>query len=52
MLSFLGHDADLCDRLTRREWLRAGGLGAFSLSMAQLAAARAAARPDGSRNGV
>jgi hypothetical protein len=43
MLSFHDSGARLCDRLTRREWLRVGGVGAFGLSLAQLAESRAAA---------
>src|SRR6516164_7244502 len=30
----------LCDGLTRREWLRVGGLGAFGLSLPGMLAAR------------
>ena len=36
MLSFLGTGSRLCDRLTRREWLRVGGLGLFGLSIPEL----------------
>jgi hypothetical protein len=36
MLSLLDRGARLCDRLTRREWLRVGGLGAFGLSLPAL----------------
>jgi hypothetical protein len=35
----------LCDGLTRREWLRVGGLGAFGLSLPALLASRQAAFP-------
>jgi hypothetical protein len=34
MLSFHAKGPRLCDGLSRREWLRAGGLGAFGLTMA------------------
>ncbi len=43
MLSFLGPRQRLCDGLTRREWLRVGGLGAFGLSLSALSASRRAA---------
>ncbi|MEX2287474.1 MAG: DUF1501 domain-containing protein [Planctomycetaceae bacterium] len=36
MLKILGSAKTLCDSITRREMLRAGGLGAFSLSLPQL----------------
>src|SRR5262245_47957573 len=39
MLSLHHRGARLCDGLTRREWLRAGGLGAFGLTLSQLRAA-------------
>jgi hypothetical protein len=42
MLSFLGSGGRLCDRLSRREWLRVGGLGVGGLSLPQLLASRAA----------
>lgn len=41
MFSFLGRNTNLCDGMSRREWLRAGGLGAFGLSLAQLQQAQA-----------
>jgi hypothetical protein len=47
MLRLLARGPRLCDGLSRREWLRLGGLGAFGLSLPQLRAARAA-RPEGS----
>ena len=49
MLSFLGPDTTLCDRVSRREWLRLGGLGVCSMSLPALAAARAsmASQPAG-----
>jgi hypothetical protein len=36
MISFLGQKTKLCDGLSRREWMRVGGLSAFGLSLAQL----------------
>jgi hypothetical protein len=36
MLRILDKPTRLCDGLSRREWLRVGGLGAFGLSLAQL----------------
>lgn len=36
MLSILGNRKRACDGLTRREWLQAGGLGLFGLSLADL----------------
>src|SRR5260370_11240844 len=41
MLSLLDRGTRLCDRLSRREWLRVGGLGAFGLSLPSLLSARA-----------
>ncbi len=43
MWSILGKGPRLCDGLTRREWLRVGGLSAFGLSLPALLSARAAA---------
>jgi hypothetical protein len=40
MLSLYDKGARLCDGLTRREWLRVGGLGAFGLSLPALLGAR------------
>src|SRR5436190_10648594 len=40
MLSLHTTGPRLCDGLTRREWLRVGGLGAFGLSLPQLLAGR------------
>jgi hypothetical protein len=40
--SILGKRPRLCDGLTRREWLRVGGLSAFGLSLPALLGARAA----------
>lgn len=42
MLSFQANSTTLCDRLTRREWLRVGGLGTFGLSAGSLRSAHAA----------
>ena len=42
MLSFQANSTPLRDRLTRREWLRVGGLGAFGLSAGSLRSAHAA----------
>jgi hypothetical protein len=42
MLSLHSQPALLCDGLTRREWLRAGGLGAFGLALPELLQARTA----------
>ncbi|PQO39539.1 DUF1501 domain-containing protein [Bremerella cremea] len=42
MLSFQANSTTLCDRITRREWLRVGGLGAFGLSAGSLRSASAA----------
>ncbi len=42
MLSLLDHGATLCDGITRREWMRIGGIGPGGLTMPGLAAARAA----------
>ncbi|RPI83210.1 MAG: DUF1501 domain-containing protein, partial [Planctomycetaceae bacterium] len=43
MLSFPGRPAANCEGLSRREWLRAGGLGAFGLSLPQMLTARSQA---------
>jgi hypothetical protein len=42
MLSLHHEPAVLCDGLTRREWLRLGGLGAFGLALPELLRARSA----------
>lgn len=42
MLNILGHRSHLCDGITRREMLRAGGLGALGLSLPTLLQSRAA----------
>jgi hypothetical protein len=49
MLSILERGARLCDGLTRREWLRVGGLGALGLSLPELLQARAASTPQAAR---
>ncbi len=36
MLSFQGRSARLCDGLSRREWLKVGGLSAGALTLADL----------------
>jgi hypothetical protein len=43
MLSFFGPSSRLCDGLSRREWLQAGSLGAFGLSLPQWLAAQGTA---------
>ncbi|MFO0849292.1 MAG: DUF1501 domain-containing protein [Gemmataceae bacterium] len=45
MLSLHADPAALCDGLSRREWLRVGGLGAFGLTLPRLLQARAANPP-------
>ncbi len=45
MLSLPGTAMRLCEGLTRREWLRAGGLGALGLTLPDLLHARAMATP-------
>jgi len=45
MLSFLGSSGRLCDGLSRREWLRVGGIGTAALTLPDLLRARAAAGP-------
>jgi hypothetical protein len=47
VFSIHNQGARLCDGLTRREWLRVGGLGAFGLTLPGLLAARAAPSPLG-----
>ncbi len=52
MIGLLDEGTKLCDGLTRREWLRAGGLSALGLSLPTLLAARSeAAAPSGSSFG-
>lgn len=41
MLSFLGKQTRLRNGVSRRDWLRLGGLGAFALSVDQLSTAQA-----------
>src|SRR6478735_3555158 len=41
MLRILDNGLGLCDGLTRREWLKVGGIGMGGLSLAQLLEARA-----------
>jgi len=43
MLSFRYRGGRLCDGVTRREWLRVGGLGVVGLSLTELLARRSAA---------
>ncbi|MCC7423308.1 MAG: DUF1501 domain-containing protein [Planctomycetaceae bacterium] len=43
MLRFLHQGSRLCDGLSRREWLRVGGIGSLGFSLPQLFAQRAAA---------
>ena len=45
MLALPGPVTRLCEGPTRREWLRAGGLGAFGLALPDLLRARAAPSP-------
>src|SRR4051794_18935127 len=45
VLHILGSRTRLCDGITRREALRAGGLGLFGLSLPQLLAAESAPAP-------
>lgn len=45
MLSVWGRPVRTCEGVSRREWLRLGGLGTLGLSLADLSAGRAAARP-------
>src|ERR1700722_10773371 len=47
MGSILSKGARLCDGITRREWLRVGGLSAFGLSLPALLGARAAGATTG-----
>jgi hypothetical protein len=42
MLTFQSRGPTLCDGLSRREWLRIGGLSAFGIGLPQLQQARAA----------
>ncbi|HBI43643.1 MAG TPA: DUF1501 domain-containing protein, partial [Planctomycetales bacterium] len=47
MWSIQGQGPRLCDGMTRREWLRIGGLSAFGLSLPTLLNARAAGATSG-----
>jgi hypothetical protein len=47
MWSIQGRATQLCDGMTRREWLRVGGLSAFGLSLPALLSARAAGATNG-----
>jgi hypothetical protein len=47
MWSFVAQGVRLCDGLSRREWLRLGGLGAFGLSATDLKRVAGAERPAG-----
>ena len=49
MLSLLDNGPTLCDGLTRREWMRIGGIGLGGLTMPRLAAARTAIPPTAKR---
>ena len=40
MISFRGRQTTLCDGISRREWMRLGGLGAFGLGLPDLMKAR------------
>ncbi|MBI1913658.1 MAG: DUF1501 domain-containing protein [Planctomycetes bacterium] len=51
MISLPGSGVLLCEGLTRREWLRAGGLGALGLSLPDLLRQRAEAAPRLARQG-
>src|SRR5262249_28190927 len=45
MLSILDRAASLTDRVSRREWLRVGGLSALGISLADVLRAREASSP-------
>lgn len=51
MLGLHDRGPRLCDGLTRREWLRVGGLGALGLSLPSLLQARSQAAPAGTTFG-
>ena len=44
MLTLQSHDSQLCDGITRREWMRIGSLGAFGLTLPRLLEARESQR--------
>ena len=46
MLSFNDRPARLCDGISRRQWLRVGGLGAFGVGLPQLPSAAAEGSPE------
>ncbi len=50
MLRILGQGSKLCDGLTRREWLRIGGIGLGGLTLPRLLRARAEASAAGKRS--
>ena len=45
MLTFWGKQQSYCDRISRRDFLRVGGIGLGGLSLASLLASRAGAGP-------
>ncbi len=51
MFRILGNGTSLCDGLTRREWLRVGGVGVGGLSLAGLLGSRASAAAAGRQPG-
>src|SRR5712692_4023559 len=51
MISLPGSGVSLCEGMTRREWLRAGGLGALGLTLPDLLRQRAEAVPPLARQG-
>src|SRR5436305_12138743 len=51
MISLPGSGVSLCEGRTRREWLRAGGLGALGLALPELLRQRAEAAPPLARQG-
>jgi hypothetical protein len=52
MLQFTGSATQLCDGYTRREWLRAGGLGLAGLTLPSLLQARATTKANGHARSV
>src|SRR5687768_13621750 len=52
MIALPGPVTRLCEGVTRREWLRAGGLCTLGLTLPGLLRARALAAPDAARDGV
>src|SRR5262245_29143339 len=51
MIALPGSGVSLCEGWTRREWLRAGGLGALGLALPDLLRQRAEAAPELARQG-